>query len=155
MIAQRIPAAEVGAVRWDVPVEERSLRRVRRWAAEHLRRWDMADLVNDAEVVLTELLTNAVQAGSTRITVAIEPCGGPDAVEVAVWDDAPGTPRLLEPDFEHERGRGLFMVDALSLEWGHHEIAISPNSTGKVVWAVVGRRTPAEYIEGSAHHGQA
>lgn len=121
--------------KWDVPVSDQAPGQVRRWAADLLTRWGRADMIEDALTVLTELVTNACQAEATRMVVLIEPDAGPDAIEVCVWDDAPGVPQKHEPDFCAERGRGLFMVDALAARWGHHPLSLELGGPGKVVWA--------------------
>ncbi|MFF5260238.1 ATP-binding protein [Actinomadura viridis] len=124
----------------NVPAGDQAPAQVRRWAAGLLMRWGRADVVQDAMTVLTELVTNASQAGAVRVVVVIEPDAGPDVIEVCVWDDAPGVPRMREPDFCAERGRGLFMVDALAVSWGHHRLLHGPGHPGKVVWAALASR---------------
>jgi signal transduction histidine kinase len=101
--------------------------------ARELRNWGLTELVGDALVVLSELVTNSVRYGATQITVNVEWLlrGG---VEVAVWDDAPGVPQKKEPDFVSETGRGLHVVEGLAVEWGHHP---GLGEVGKVVWAVI------------------
>ncbi|WP_157995711.1 ATP-binding protein [Thermomonospora amylolytica] len=54
--------------------------------------------MDDIETVLTELVTNAVWEEATRVIVLIEPYRGLTQIEICVWDDAPGQPRLQEPD---------------------------------------------------------
>ncbi|WP_160146958.1 ATP-binding protein [Thermomonospora echinospora] len=118
-----------------MPISDQAPGQVRRWAADLLTRWGAADAVEDAVTVLTELVTNACQAGASRVIVSIEPDAGPNVIEVCVWDDAPGVPQKHEPDLSAERGRGLFMVDALAARWGHHALPLGPGCSGKVVWA--------------------
>jgi hypothetical protein len=51
-------------------------------------------------------------------------------LRLSVLDDAPGSPRVRDPDWADPRGRGLRIVAALSDGWG-----VEPCETGKEVWA--------------------
>ncbi|MFC7730701.1 ATP-binding protein [Actinomadura keratinilytica] len=133
LLSERLIGSRFAA--WEVPVSDQAPGQVRRWAADLLTRWEAVDLIEDATTVLTELVTNACQAKATRMAVLIEPDAGPDIIEVCVWDNAPGIPQRREPDFYAERGRGLFLVDALTTRWGHHPLTLDPGHPGKVVWA--------------------
>src|SRR3954453_4137047 len=89
----------------------------RRWAADCLRanlgdRPAAAALVDDAVLCVSELVTNAVRAGSTDLRVELYV--DPDTVRVGVLDDAAGWP-VLRQDAAHDlTGRGLMLVDAVS-----------------------------------------
>jgi hypothetical protein len=98
-------------------------------------------------VVVSELVTNAVQAsvGMTSSQFAGNWAPGTPPVRVwlsadeyrlviQVWDgsDRPPVPQPVEP--EADCGRGLLLVGSLSAEWGCYA---PENSSGKVVWAVV------------------
>lgn len=126
-------------VKWEVPVTDQAPALVRRRAVAVLDGWGMAEVARDAATVLTELVTNARQAGATRMVVLVEADTAPDLVEVCVWDDAPGVPCKQEPDPCSERGRGLLMVEALAVAWGHHPLSLDAEHPGKVVWAALAR----------------
>jgi len=126
-------------VKWEVPVTDQAPALVRRRAVAVLDGWGMAEVARDAATVLTELVTNARQAGATRMVVLVEADAAPDLVEVCVWDDAPGVPCKQEPDPCSERGRGLLMVEALAVAWGHHPLSLDAEHPGKVVWAALAR----------------
>lgn len=83
-----------------------------------------------ADLVVSELVTNAVNAGSSRVEV----CLGVhrDHVRVAVGDDAAGLPALQEAGPTDARGRGLAIVAALSRSWG-----VERSQLGKHVWALL------------------
>jgi hypothetical protein len=91
--------------------------------------------IDDTVTVVSELITNAVQSGcaSTELRLDVHR----DHVRVAVTDDSPGEPRLLNPGPSEERGRGLRLVDELSSSWG-----VTPLDHGKQVWAVVAATAP-------------
>jgi hypothetical protein len=109
--------------------------------------WDLGALVQTAALVVSELVTNAVQAsaGITDSRFAGRPAPGTPPVRVwlsadeyrlviQVWDgsDQPPVPQPVEP--EADSGRGLLLVGSLSAEWGCYA---PENCSGKVVWAVV------------------
>jgi anti-sigma regulatory factor (Ser/Thr protein kinase) len=83
----------------------------------------------DAALVVTELVTNAVNAGTSQVTV--EFAVRPGNLRITVTDDAPGQPVMIGyvPD-ESSRGRGLQIVSMIALRWGTVQIA-----EGKQVWA--------------------
>jgi anti-sigma regulatory factor (Ser/Thr protein kinase) len=94
--------------------------------------WGLAELADDASVVLSELTTNAVvhasggvveiwlSADSHRLAVAVgDPCR-----EMPVRADALSADEL--------GGRGLLLVDALAEHWGAYRVPL-----GKIVWAIL------------------
>ena len=89
-----------------------------------------AEVVADAAAIASELVTNAVTAGSS----AIELCLGlrPNAVYIEVADDADGTVTPAHPEPTDPKGRGLLVVAALSREWG-----VTSDEGTKQVWAEV------------------
>ena len=109
--------------------------------------WELGTLVSTAGLVVSELVSNAVQASGgltgsrfagawspgtppVRVWLSADDC----RVVIQVWDgsDRPPVPQPVEP--EADRGRGLLLVGALSAEWGCYT---PEKSSGKVVWAVV------------------
>ncbi|MFC4909036.1 ATP-binding protein [Actinomadura gamaensis] len=104
--------------------------RARRRVGEVLRRWGRGELVDDAALCVSELVTNALNCGASDIRVLVERHTD-QLVEIAVWDDGPGCPELQDPDVSCENGRGLGIVEALSVAWGKHGSA----DGGKTVWA--------------------
>ncbi len=86
-------------------------------------------MVSDAELVVSELVTNSIAARCTRAVVRLDL----DAVrmEVWVWDDGPGTPTPRTAANHDTSGRGLIIVSALARQW-----AVEPQPDGtKWVWA--------------------
>ena len=90
------------------------------------------DIADDAELVVSELVTNAALHGEPPITVRVrsEPC-----VRIEVEDSGRSAPILLQQNTETMTGRGLSMVAALASGWG---VERAPGG-GKVVWAELGR----------------
>jgi hypothetical protein len=103
-----------------------------------LRAWNTADMVDDAVLVGTELLTNALRAcevaASTyeRVSklVGVRLLGLRGSLVVEVWDRCPGLPVLRPPTLHATSGRGLVVVDELARRWGVYRM-----DHGKVVWA--------------------
>ena len=108
-----------------------------------LHAWHEDSLVQDAELIVSELTGNAVAASADadgrpvyiegRIPV-IRVCLLTDGVRLLmeVWDQAPGIPVLREMTGGEESGRGLVLVNAIADKWGWDPAKELP---GKVVWA--------------------
>lgn len=99
-----------------------------------LQNWQCHALVDDAELVVSELVTNAVKAtgsaGAGIVGVQLRLTGGHLYVEV--WDECDGSPVVAESADDYaESGRGLVLVGSGSEEWGVHR----STEGGKVVWA--------------------
>lgn len=114
-----------------------------------LAEWGLRDLADPAEQVVSELVTNAVRAsrglvGSRfggRWSAGVPPVrlwllSDYRTVLVQVWDGNNRMPVAREPDPESENGRGLWLVAALSADWGSFQPG---HASGKVVWASVAR----------------
>jgi anti-sigma regulatory factor (Ser/Thr protein kinase) len=106
-------------------------RLARQWIADHLAGLVDDRRLEDALVVVSELVSNAVRHARTSMEVSLS-VNLAGSVRIAVVDDAP--PFLAEPapppDASQSGGRGLFFVDALSVRWG---VEALPH--GKAVWA--------------------
>ena len=86
------------------------------------------DLIDDAVLCASELISNAVEAGCASATLSM--CVADGVMRLSVIDDAQGHPLMSEPLATAARGRGLVLVDALSSRWG-----VDPAAVGKEVWA--------------------
>ncbi|MGH3300999.1 MAG: ATP-binding protein [Streptosporangiaceae bacterium] len=112
----------------------------RRVLAHMLREWQLEHLSDPALLLVSELVTNAVQASARRawrdpgrlqmIALSLEITDTELVTEV--WDASPAGPALREADLTGDRGRGLLLVDYLADAWGHR-----PADGGKVVWCEV------------------
>lgn len=92
-----------------------------------------ADLVglahlDDAQLLVSELVTNAVRHGGPPIEVEVR-CAPGQGVHVRVRDGGAGRPLLRDPGLHDDGGRGLPLVEALSDAWG-----VQPLPAGKQVW---------------------
>jgi anti-sigma regulatory factor (Ser/Thr protein kinase) len=116
-----------------LPSEPRSAAQARSLVLVACNRWDAHDVAGDAELVVTELVANAVRHAKTDITVRLAAlAGAPGGVRAEVSD---GSRRPVRPRYAaalEEGGRGLFLVDILSTRWGADATA-----EGKTVWAEI------------------
>jgi two-component sensor histidine kinase len=89
-----------------------------------------------------ELVTNAIQHvcgdGTETVGVTLAHTRSPEAVTVVVSDSSPDGPAMPEMTADSERGRGLRIVDALSVHWGWH-----PEDNGKVIFAILAKEPRA------------
>jgi anti-sigma regulatory factor (Ser/Thr protein kinase) len=93
--------------------------------------WNLSDLIDDAALVITELVSNAVQHAGEPIELMAAISGY--CVRMSVFDHSPVHPVRILPDPESgEGGRGLILVDAVASDWGSRDFA-----DGKVVWATL------------------
>ena len=140
---------ELGALPGAVPCARLHARLV-------LTEWGQAALADSVELIVSELMTNALRACSDPVT------GGPGydaegrAVSlglrlasdrrqalVEVWDGATAPPVPGQVSHDGETGRGLLMVEAVSSRWGYYYPGRQPRGTApderaaKVVWALI------------------
>jgi anti-sigma regulatory factor (Ser/Thr protein kinase) len=105
----------------------------RDFVTDYCHRQDLSYLVDDVVLVVSELVTNAVIHAQTRIRVTIEEL--PFCVKLVVYDESLDLPVLSlagRVRADDEGGRGLWLVDACSADWGT-DVA---SSEGKSTWAL-------------------
>jgi anti-sigma regulatory factor (Ser/Thr protein kinase) len=108
----------------------------RNLASDACLAWGLVHLLHPCRIVMSELVTNAVEHAGTDIRVTVGRRGA--GLQLSVADGDPRLPRILpvsrpRPDLPlDERGRGLRTVRDTAAQWG-----AVPTETGKVVWATV------------------
>ncbi len=113
----------------EFPAEPDSPGSARHFAVEALRSCGLEGVtLDDAQLVLSELATNAVIHARTPFSVTISATAS--RVRMAVRDASPVRPIMRDDDPMALSGRGLHLVDKLAVDWGV-EIA----ADGKTVWA--------------------
>lgn len=112
---------------WRIAPEPSETGRARAVVREQLYEWGLPKLVDSAELMVSELVTNAVQHSHTR-PVALRLVRG-DTLLCEVEDDDHELPTLLNARSTDESGRGLRVVSTLAREWG-----TSRTAAGKSVW---------------------
>jgi anti-sigma regulatory factor (Ser/Thr protein kinase) len=86
------------------------------------------ELVYEARLVVTELLSNAAKACRSRIVLRLDVHH--HCIRIEVYDDGPGVPVERRARSADVGGRGLRIVDSLSMSWG-----TIPRPAGKCVWS--------------------
>ncbi|SHN26775.1 ATP-binding protein [Cryptosporangium aurantiacum] len=121
-----------------------SPRLARRFVADTLGPRADVDLVDAAELLVTELVTNAVVHARSRATVLIITGRDRSDVRIEVHDEAYEPPRLGGFDPDALSGRGLALVDAMSDRWGVEPDG--PSRSGKRIWFELRVRTPQHSV---------
>ena len=113
-----------------LPTDRSAPRHARRFLDEHWCVEHAALLRPQAEMVVTELVTNAVQHGTPPIAVLLD-CEGEDGVvTLSVSDRNPNLPHVVDAAPDALQGRGIRLVEVLSDEWG-----VRTRPGGKTVWS--------------------
>lgn len=98
--------------------------------ATALRVWGLEALMDDASLVASELVANAVQHSAGRCLVFSIERSAQFRVRVRVTDQSRVRPVLRSPSEEETKGRGLLLLTALAADWG-----ADVHTSGKTVWA--------------------
>ena len=116
---------------WFLDPEDSAPGQARRLARRALARWGMEDMSDSVELLVSEVVTNAVRYASRPVTLRLLRT---DVLRCEVGDDVPQLPRLRQARATDEGGRGLYLVNRLARRWGATRL-----STGKVVWFELNR----------------
>lgn len=112
-----------------------AVRPARQHAMAAVRRWRLDALADTAELLVSELVTNAVLASATQAAPKIRFWLASDRRQlmIHVWDPDHRRPVSRDAWPDAETGRGLLLVTALSAQWGCY----APDGHGgKIVWAL-------------------
>ena len=115
---------------WEVPGDPAAVAEIRAAASRRLAEWDLPDEAFALELIVSELVTNAIRYGSPPIRLRLIRGAG---VICEVSDGSNSSPHLRRAQTFDEGGRGLLLVAQLARRWGtrHHV-------TGKTIWAEIG-----------------
>ncbi|WP_417466429.1 ATP-binding SpoIIE family protein phosphatase [Kitasatospora paranensis] len=119
-----IPAGDVAY--WYLQPRRETPGRARRLAAHALRRWGLEQLSESTELMVSELVTNAIRHATRPVTLRLVRTS---RLRCEVGDDSPALPRARRAGPEDEHGRGLQIVARCADEWGATRLG-----AGKVVW---------------------
>ena len=111
---------------FDLPAELTAVSRARSLTAAPLDRWDLTSLLPATQLLVSELVTNAIRYTQGPVTLRLIHEG---SLVCEVHDTSPALPRLRHADTDDECGRGLEIVSQISHRWGARRTA-----NGKVVW---------------------
>ncbi|MFF2325115.1 MULTISPECIES: SpoIIE family protein phosphatase [unclassified Streptomyces] len=138
---QGLPAEAVGD--WRLPREPRSVGRARELARDRLLAWELGELVDTTELLVSELVTNALRYGEGEIRLRLL---RDRTLVCEVWDAGLVQPRRRRARDTDEGGRGLQLVGMLSAAWGSRR-----TPRGKTVWFELelpdGRPAPEPTVE--------
>ncbi|MGI5373704.1 SpoIIE family protein phosphatase [Streptomyces sp. CA-251387] len=112
---------------WDLPADPAAVADARKTAARQLAEWGLEELVFTTELVVSELVTNAIRyaAGPIRLRLIRE-----RALFCEVYDGGATAPHLRHPRTTDEGGRGLLLVSQFTQQWGTRFVP-----EGKIIWA--------------------
>ncbi len=108
--------------------------------------WGLGELADTIELIVSELVSNAVQASMDQderprytdehglACIHLRLSTDRQAALIEVWDENCKLPRLNQPGLDDESGRGLLLVEALAERWGWD---LPATGRGKIVWALV------------------
>ncbi|HMG65794.1 MAG TPA: SpoIIE family protein phosphatase [Streptosporangiaceae bacterium] len=120
-----LPADRIAS--WDLPAEPAVVAGARARAADQLAAWGLEQLTFTTELIVSELLTNAIRHAQPPIQVRMIL---DDALSCEVSDGSSTAPHLRRAGGYDEGGRGLLLVASLAERWGSR-----PTRTGKTIWA--------------------
>lgn len=135
-----------GRWEWTFVAQPKEVTVVRRRVRALLDDWGLAELVDSAEVCVSELVSNVVtHVGSgTPVGVGVSVVGSRLRIEVRD-PDTRALPALVDASDSAEAGRGMSLIDALSERWG---IGMEPD--GKVTWCELEGQVPSNEREHDA-----
>ncbi len=126
LVARTLALPRDRIAEWNVPPDPAAVAASRAAATARLRHWGLEELVTGTELILSELVTNAVRHGSPPIGVRLV-YGRTLICEVA--DASSTSPRVRLAAVTDEGGRGLFLVGQIAQRWGTRY-----TEAGKVIW---------------------
>ncbi|MFC9931418.1 SpoIIE family protein phosphatase [Streptomyces sp. NPDC127190] len=123
---QGLPASRVAT--WDIPADPALVAPIRKQVAEQLDSWQLTEASFTTELVVSELVTNAIRYGSHPIRLRLIHDVATLICEVS--DSSHTAPHLRRAKTFDEGGRGLLLVAQLTQRWGSRHTA-----EGKTIWA--------------------
>jgi anti-sigma regulatory factor (Ser/Thr protein kinase) len=120
-----------------VPDRLDSIPAARAFLARLLDGWGIADeVIDDASLLASELMSNAVKHGGGVVDLQIEAEDG--LLHVGVHDNSDGAPTITEAGPSSPGGRGMWIVQSVAHDWG-----TDPDASGKTVWFELNLHEPA------------
>ncbi|MFY1675818.1 SpoIIE family protein phosphatase [Streptomyces sp. WMMC905] len=121
-----LPCEQVAT--WDIPADAAMVAPVRKQVLDQLDGWGLREAAFPAELVASELVTNAIRYGSAPIRLRLIHDAATLICEVS--DSSHTAPHLRRARTWDEGGRGLLLVAQLTRRWGSRHTA-----EGKTIWA--------------------
>ncbi len=123
-----LPSSQVAT--WDIPADPALVSPIRKQVVTQLGRWELSDVAFIAELVVSELVTNAIRYGSRPIRLRLIHDATTLICEVS--DTSHTAPHLRRAKTWDEGGRGLLLVAQLTQRWGSRHTA-----EGKTIWSEI------------------
>ncbi|MFC7917043.1 SpoIIE family protein phosphatase [Streptomyces sp. NPDC057386] len=127
LLARTRALGEDRVATWDVPPDPARVTHIRQAAVEQLADWGLQEAAFVTELVVSELVTNAIRYGTPPIRLRLI---RDRALICEVSDGSPTSPHLRRAHAYDEGGRGLLLVAQLTQRWGSRQLA-----GGKTIWA--------------------
>ena len=105
-----------------------SAQAAREWVRLHLEAWNLHGLIGDAELLVSELVTNVVRHVHEPMVLCFSRRG--NTVRMDVGDPSPAEPVVRLPDPDREGGRGVPLIASVAARWG----TVTHPGDGKTVW---------------------
>ncbi|MFD4524348.1 SpoIIE family protein phosphatase [Streptomyces sp. NPDC058470] len=121
-----LPASQVAT--WEIPADPALVAPIRKQAVAQLLDWDLSEATFTTELVVSELVTNAIRYGESPIRLRLIHDATTLICEVS--DSSHTAPHLRRARTFDEGGRGLLLVAQLTQRWGSRHTA-----DGKTIWA--------------------
>ncbi|WP_314408635.1 SpoIIE family protein phosphatase [Streptomyces kroppenstedtii] len=121
-----LPSSQVAT--WEVPADPALVGPVRKQVVRQLAAWDVSEAAFTTELVVSELVTNAIRYGERPIRLRLIHDAATLIVEVS--DSSHTAPHLRRAKTFDEGGRGLLLVAQLTQRWGSRH-----TTEGKTIWA--------------------
>lgn len=131
LMLARTSALDTAKVRtWELPRDPAAVARARKSASEQVTAWGLGDAAFATELIVSELVTNAVRYGEDPVVLRLI---RDSALICEVSDGSSTAPHLRRARVFDEGGRGLLLVAQMAERWGSRQTA-----TGKTIWAELG-----------------
>ncbi|XUL91674.1 SpoIIE family protein phosphatase [Streptomyces galilaeus] len=127
LLLAQFPAAPLATATMELPARAPAVAEGRSFVLKTLTAWDCTHRAHDARLLVSEVLTNAVQHAEGPLVLHLRRTGTDLAVEISDRSPHLPQPRLAAED--EESGRGLILVDTLADNWG-----VRPTDQGKTTW---------------------
>ncbi|QJS14145.1 SpoIIE family protein phosphatase [Streptomyces argyrophyllae] len=128
LVARPRPLPPENVAMWDLAFQPASAPRARTLTRERLAQWRLDDLSFPAELIVSELVTNAIRHACGPVELHL--IRTENRLACAVSDHSSTSPHLRRAKAGEEGGRGLFLVAQFALRWGTRY-----TQDGKIIWA--------------------
>ncbi|MGY4929361.1 SpoIIE family protein phosphatase [Streptomyces sp. 900105755] len=127
LLARTHPMDAHQVASYSVPPDPSTVADARNWATQQLHLWGQDELQFSTELIVSELVTNAIRYATVPIALRLIYQG---KLICEVSDGISTSPRLRHARVTDEGGRGLFLVAQIASRWG-----VRYTETGKIIWA--------------------